>query len=373
MDPPLQFKHNEKAEQKRIRKRDHMRKKRKQLKHTFPSSKLSPDLRAQRKKLQDRLAQRRRRLKQRLLSPTFHLCNPEDMDRVKSWFALHAEDTEYVLHLPPWEIYSSKLGSVYLHSRQVLDETGVQGPSRTPHPTDYDPAKNWVEIPHYATQFLDAEKDLLHVVRNGSPILEKVTSNRVLKDPIYYNGNLDINFSLIVNALLSTRIGAGDTTRSPDAIRVSFGFNEYSTPTAFGSVEKFLNTSNAMAFKKEVGRIAEFLCAVMICLQAKSDNEPIWINPARDTGFAAVIRKRLHLPKISPMRAEMVVVSLMPLTQFHPINKEHLDPKNPKSPHYNRNGTFSAVVKGEDGHLYLLQVLVASRKYAVKVGKKGLH
>ena len=286
--------HHQKAEQKRIRKRDHMRKKRAKQKppggsfagplskvhlNSLDSPTLTQEEKVNRKKMQDRVNLQRRRLKQRLLSPSYSLCHHEDMNRVNSWFALHADDTEFILHLPPWELYSTKLASVYLHAREVLDKTGRNGPSRLPDELQDNPHdKKWVEIPPDVTEFLDFENDLLHVVRCGSPLLDRVASNWLLKDPIYRNGLLDVNFSIIVNALLSTQIGSGDIKRAPDSIRVSFGFNEYSCPTSFGNVDKLLGKSNAKAFKREVGRIAEFLCATMIFLQFASDNKPIWTS-----------------------------------------------------------------------------------------------
>ena len=166
-------------------------------------------------------------------------------------------------------------------------------------------------------------------------------------------------------------LGQSDKTRAPHSRRVSFGWNEFCTPTAFGTIDRLLR-SNAKAFKLEIGKIAEFLCAGMLLMQLASGNSEIWPDAFRDAGYAAKLRRKLGLKNDSPMRAEMVVASLMPLTKFRPKNKEHQDVKNPHQPGYNRNGTFSAVVSGEDGHLYLLQVLVASRRYASTCAKMGL-
>ena len=68
----------------------------------------------------------------------------------------------------------------------------------------------------------------------------------------------------------------------------------------------------------------------------------------------------------------MVVASTMRLTPNPSRNKIHRDVKNPVQSGYNRNGTFSAIVAGEDGHLHLVQILVASRTHAVTLGKKGV-
>ena len=375
----------QKAERIRLSKRSHIRKKRAEKREAPPPSfigpknlhmnsldapSLTPEQKAARTRMQNRLSQQRRRDKQKLLSPTFRLIVPEDMSRFKSWFSLHAGDFEYVLHLAPWEMYSTKLGCIYKHGRHVLDETGRHGPQRPPRPEDYEvDDKHWIEISGSEVQFLDHDNDLLHAVRPGSPILELLSKSQLFDNLPYRKGILDVNFSIIANGLLC--VGAGDTTRSPHSYRVSFGWNEFCTPTSFGKVDRLLK-SNAKAFKMEIGKIAELLCACMLVMQVASSNQIIWTNAARDAIFAAKLRNRLGLQKNSPMRAEMVVASLMPLTKFRPKNKEHTDPKNPHQTGYNRNGTFSAVVAGEDGHLYLLQVLVASRRYAQTCGKMGL-
>lgn len=382
MQHRLLLSQEEKSERIRNSKREYMRKQREKKKFSLlPApvltvhSKCPPtnEQKIVRRQIQNRLAQQRRRDKQRLLYPVYHLCDPQDMSMFKSWFALHAGNYEYVLHLAPWELYSTKLGCIYLHGRHVLDETGVKGPTFLPSKEDYDiDDAHWIEIPPDTTQFLDCKNDLLHVVRNGSPILEILSESDTANDFPYKKGFLDINFSIIVNGLLLHGLGTGDEVRSPDSRRLSFGWNEFGTPTAFGIVDRTLK-SNARAFKKEIGRIAEFLCASMYGMEAASGNQPLWWDHSRDAGYAAKLRKKLHLPQHSPMRAEMVVVSLMPLTQFRPKNKEHLDVKNPNGPGYNRNGTFSAVVRADDKHLYLLQVLVASRRYGATLGLRGLR
>ena len=340
--------------------------------NTLEAPSLSPEQKVARKRMQNRLSEQRRRDKKKLLLPMYRLCDHEDMIRFKSWFSLHAGDFEYVLHLPPWEMYSTKLGCIYKHGRHVLDETGRNGPKHPPRQVDYNvDDKHWIEISDSQLQFLDHDNDLLHVLRPGSPLLDILSHSELGNNLPYRKGTLDINFSIIVNGMLTARLGGKDTTRSPNALRLSFGWNEFCTPTAFGKVDRLLQ-SNAQAFKKEIGKIAEFLCAGMLVMQAASHNHHIWTDASRDAAYAAKLRKKLGLSKKSPMRAEMVVASLMPLTQLRPKNKEHRDVKNPHQIGYNRNGTFSAVVAGEDGNLYLLQVLVASRRYAISCSKMGL-
>ena len=374
-----------KAERIKKCKREYMRKKRAESKAHHPHlvgpvscphgnslalRSQSPEEKAARKRTLDRLAQRRRRAKQKLLLPLYRLSEEKELENLTSWFALHAGSYEYVLHLPCWEFYSTKLNSIYKHARQVLDEHGVKGPKHAPKQEQYGVDDNhWVEIQEDVVEFLDKKNDLLHVAREGSPILEDISRRTLIKDPIYNNGILDINFSVIVNGLMA--VGKGDKVRSPNSRRISFGFNEYGTPTGFGRVDKGLG-KNAMAFKKEVGKIAELLCAAMMGMQVGANNGRLWNNSARDAGYAGKIRTRLYLSCNSPMRAEMVVVCTMQLTPNPPRNKVHKDVKNPIQPGYNRNGTFSAVVTDENGNLHLVQVLVASRPYAVTLGKKGI-
>ena len=336
---------------------------------------LSDQQKKDKKRTQDRLAQRRKRARKKLLFPWHRLCTKEEMKTkgVKSWFAIHAGAYEYVLHLANWEIYSTKLGSIYRHGREVRDNNGINGPPCVPRQCDYKvDDDHWVEISEDVTQSLDTKHDLLHVTRKGSPILQKIARDPTMKDNAYKNGTLDINFSIIINGLMTKGVGIPDDVRSPNSFRINFGFNEFGTPTSFGRVNNLLG-NNADAFKKEVGRVAELLCAAMQKMQVASGNGYIMTNDARDSGYAAKLRRRLGLYPSSPMRAEMIAVCTMKIFPTCPLNLPHRDLKNPVQPEYNRNGTFSAVVSDDNGHLHLLQVLVASRRYAVTLGQKGLY
>ena len=379
-----QHNEHEKAERIKTSKRLYMRKKRAKnqqellcltgplpLPHgnSLSSPPLTQQQKAVKKRIQNRLAQQNSRMRKRLLLPMFRLCDQEEMSKTNSWFALQAGVFRYTLHLPRWEMYSTKLGSIYKHGRLVLDKSGINGPTQTPKQEDHGvDDQHWVEIPDNTVQFLDKERDLLHVARARAPILDP-SHQFPIPNSIYSNGVLDVNFSIIVNGLMAA--GSGDKLRSPDAKRISFTFNEYRTPTGFGHVDRVLG-SNAAAFKKEIGRVAELLCAAMQKMQAASGNHAIWTDGDIDAGFAAKLRKRLFLYGNSPMRAEMVVACTMRLTPTPPRNDLHRDLKNPTQTGYNRNGTFSALVTDEKGELHLVQVLVASRRYAKTIGKRGL-
>lgn len=109
-------------------------------------------------------------------------------------------------------------------------------------------------------------------------------------------------------------------------------------------------------------------------MQLASGNGRIWTNNERDRLYAAKLRNRLGLGFHSPMRAEMIAVCVMKIHPNRSGNKIHRDSKkNPEDPQYNRSGTFSAVVVDKSGDLHLLQVLVASRRYAETLGKRGLY
>jgi len=333
---------------------------------------LPPDAKDKIHKLRNRLAARRKREKKNLFFPNYRLSTNEEMNDVglQSWFELHAPPLQYILHLANWEMYSSKLGSIYLHGRQIRDLSGVFGPKEMPEQTN--PSDNCFEVTGSIAQSLDKEHDLLHVARPNSPLLQEVLSDLPTRTTLLPNGVPDFNYSVIVNGLMTEGVGTGDPRRSPDSFRISFGFNEFGTPTSFGLLDR-LGENNAKAFKSEVGRIAELLCACMQSMQTSSENGPIYTDNARDRLYAAKLRHRLYLTSCSPMRAEMVAVCCMKIFPNHSRNLLHRDKKNPEDPHYNRSGTFSAVVADDQGNLYLLQILVASRRYAVTLGKKGVH
>lgn len=340
--------------------------------NSLEASTLSGQVRALIRRTRNRVATRRKRDKEKLLAPVYSLATTKEMKEkgVKSWFIMHAGEYTYVLHLANWEFYSSKLASKYPHGRQVLDPSGEFGPTTTPKPEVED--GKWIELPDSTIQSLDTQRDLLHVAREGSPISKQVCLDSSIQDNILHDGTPQINYSLIVNGLMTKGVGSGDKTRSPDSWRINFGFNEFSTPTSFGHVDKILE-KNANEFKKEIGRIAELLCATMQTMQVASGNGRIWTNNTRDRLYAAVLRKRLGLSFNSPMRAEMIAVCTMKIHPNHSRNNIHRDKKNPEHPEYNRSGTFNAVVSNEEGHLHLFQVLVASRRYAETLGRRGLY
>ena len=301
-------------------------------------------------------------------SPVFRLATEEEMARVTSWFALHNEqfepNLEYVLYLPRWEIYSVKENAIHLHGRHILDITGMNGTQREPVPGG---GKVWVVIDADAKQYLDHRYDVMHVAREGSDILEDTTTT------IYQNGRLtNIDFSFIVNGLYTHGVGEGDPTRSPDSRRINLSYQTTGDPIAFRRIQKVLG-GNAREFFTQVGRIAEFVCQTMLIMQDDAlSGHPIWRNKERDFNFARRLRLRLFLDEDSFMKGEMVAVCVMKITGTIPRNIEHIDVKNPAlDPEYNRSGTFNAVVAGEDGHLYLLQVIVASRNYGETVGARG--
>ena len=68
----------------------------------------------------------------------------------------------------------------------------------------------------------------------------------------------------------------------------------------------------------------------------------------------------------------MVALCCMKITGEVPRNFEHFDEKNPEEAGYNRSGTFSVTVTDDAGDLYLLQVIVASRRYSKTTGLNGL-
>jgi len=341
--------------------------------NSMEASTLPPSVRKIIHNLRNRLSSRRNREKNNLLFPTYRVSTNEDMKDadIQSWFELHALPLHYILHLANWEIYSSKLGSIYLHGRQVRDPSGVFGPKDIPKQNN--PSDHWFEVTGSTEQSLDKQHDFLHVVRPNSPLLQEVLQELPTRTPLLPNGLPDFNYSVIVNGLMTKGVGTGDSRRSPDSFRISFGFNEFGTPTSFGLVDR-LGKKNAQAFKSEVGRIAELLCACMQSMQAASGNSPIFTDNARDRLYAAKLRFRLHLSMSSPMRAEMVAVCCMKISPNHSRNLLHRDKKNPEDPPYNRSGgTFSTVVGDDAGNFYLLQILVAtSRRYAVTLGKKGV-
>ena len=322
---------------------------------------LSQAERAHRIKAQNRVRSQRARLKKKLLSPIFSIVSKQEMREkgIRSCFVLFADRHKYILHLANWEIYSSKLASIYRHGRIVEDPSGHSGPPKLPTKEDGPAGIKYTVISQDEPQSLDLERDLLHVARPHSPIIQELCTG----------GTPEFNYSLLANGLML--VGRGDATRSPDSFRLSFGFNEYTTPTSFGVVDRILK-KNSEAFYTEVGRIAEFLCATMIHMQNESGNTTIYNHNDRDRLFAAKLRSRLGLGYNSPMRAEMIAVCLMMVHPNRPRNHLHKDKKNPETPHYNRNGAFSVVINDEAGNYYLLQVLVASRRYAVKLGKTGV-
>lgn len=337
--------------------------------------KLTEEQKKERKKIQNRQAQQRRRDKKRLLYPVYRLCSKEEVKTsgLKSWLIIHAETRKYVLHLANWEIYSSKLGSVYMHGREVQDRDGMNGPTRPPTKRQYKVDNgHWTEIADNTVQSLDNKNDMLHVVREGALILHKMACDPTIYDNPLQNGTLNINFSLLINGLMTKGVGKPDNTRSPHSWRIVFGFNEYGTPTGFGKVQDHLG-AYADAFIKEVGRVAELLSATMQSMQISSGNIRILTNAARDWLYAAKLRNRFGLKSFSPMRHEMIAVCTMKVHPTCPLNKMHLDVKNPEDPRYNRNGAFSAIVTDEKGQLHLFQVLVASRRYAITLGMKGIY
>lgn len=208
--------------------------------NSLEASTLTDEARALIRRIQNRIAAKRKQDKGKLLAPVYSLASTKEMKQkeVKSWFILHADQYEYVLHLANWEFYSSKLGSIYERGRQVLDPQGEFGPINTPKQNVQD--NKWIEVPDNAIQSLDKQRDLLHVAREGSPILEQVTLKPPTKDTIVRNGTPHINYSLIVNGLMTKGVGSGNQTRSPDSWRINFGFNKFSCATSFGDVDRCL-------------------------------------------------------------------------------------------------------------------------------------
>lgn len=321
-----------------------------------------------------------------LMMRKFWLAKKEDMEKVTSWFAFHTDNVEYVLYLSRWEIYSAKNVSIYLHGRHILDKSGREGTTNA-MPTPDNGVKKWEFLDSTVDEYIDYENDLLHVVREGSPILEKMAS-APSSSQTYTNGRPDFNFSTIVNGLFVGGVGRNDSKRSPDSRRIVFCFHETGTKMGFGRINKTLRNKIEKVFGKvheklgeevvkgfltEVGRIAEYVCDCMVKMQKKAKGEKIFTDASRDAKFAAELRKRLYLPNDSPMKAEMIGVCVMRLTGTCPRNYEHVDKRNPglEQPGYNRSGTFSATVTCNDGHLYLVQVIVACRRYAKTVGEKG--
>jgi len=347
---------------------------------------------------------KRRRLElatERLELPAYRMATKEEMKSVNSWFALRPimkanrarsnrvkgkrikikgfkhelvkieNGVEYVVFLPLWEIHSANEVSIYLHGRNIHDESGERGTMELPPSKSKD---GWIVIDHQVEQYIDDENDRLHVVRGGATILEEVANEKANNNQTYLNGRLNVNFAILVNGLMTKGVGKGDGDRSPDSKRIVFCFTEAGDPfLTFKIVVKKFGKKVAKTFLSEVGRIAEFVCQCMQKMQEKSKRgKPLWTDDEQDEAFAPDLRKKLHLSRDSPMRADMVALCCMKINGEIPRNYLHFDIKNPEKEGYSCSGTFSVVVNDTSGDLHLLQVIVASRRYSKTTGLNGL-
>jgi hypothetical protein len=266
-------------------------------------------------------------------------------DCLHSELVVKTEFGRYCLSLAPVEVYLASSLRKYYHQRTIL---------RPPVPP---PNANEVNIciGSGVTEFIDRNADILHVARPDSSVFHE---NKHL---------FQVNFSSLVECIILH--GQPDFDRSPSSFRVNIGCggldwspagcpSELVGLTSFG--EKCKNAEERKSLLLQVGRLSSFVWGCMQSFQRHARQPELATNECRKS-YSRALKMALFIEDLE-MEAESITLALMCVYPDSPANHEHLDTMNCLLYSYSKTGCLDVTLVDSSGQMYLLQVILNSRK-----------
>ena len=305
-------------------------------------------------------------------------CTDFVMARLRNFLAVKSQSFDYILELSHFEVYSFGQSWTLPHGRIQTpiphDFLNSEIPLETSCGGNSGPT---LKIPYNHPQFLDP-LDILHVVRDGAPLLSSLTPTPKYS-PIYSMGNfMDIDYAFLLNCI--RRVGKPDGKRvSQHGRRFGIGylFRIHDQFSGTKPMEGYLTDEEIEKFTSLIGRLACFVFAVMQEIQVSAEKPLLCRDTIRDSLYAGRLRQMLDIDIGTAMGAEAVFIGCERLSVSHPGSDEndrdilrplfadadlHVDPCNCVENDFSKTGCLNRCFLDEDdGSVWIFQLILANR------------